>query len=312
MKFTRCLRGIRQAVENGRTVNLGSLYERLGLNVPYEWWPATSLLKGFEAAGFGWAQIPTPPAEVLARPHDCSVHAHATAAALKTTTLDPIVHAPGSLLAGSPSSDRSLDGLVSYAAEAGAGILVYHARNLPDGQASEDMLLAETRSLARLASRAERLGVVIALENLAPVFPGPEHLSHTPMVLRSLAHRISSPAIGLCLDLGHANIVADLRHASLLELVEPVLDSVALFHLHDNLGARRGGDARPELDPLRLDLHLPPGAGSLPWSEISTMLVSHTAPLLLEVHPPHRGNPAELFAAAIGVLTPEHLATATA
>ena len=78
-------------------------------------------------------------------------------------------------------------------------------------------------------------------------------------------------------------------------LVDPALDSVSLFHVHDNLGGRRRpADRRPGLDPLRLDLHLPPGRGSLEWSRISAQLLAHEAPLLLEIHPPHRLTPPEL------------------
>jgi sugar phosphate isomerase/epimerase len=252
------------------------------------------LLKGFEAGGFGWAQVPSPPAEILSTPRECHVLARATSATLSTTGLEAVLHAPSDLRAGSPSGDRVFEGLLDFAAEVGALFVVYHARDLPDEPGSEDLQLAETRSLGRLASRAERLGTLIALENLAPFYPGPEHLSHTPMVLRSLAHKISSPAVGLCLDIGHAHIVSDLRHSDLRELIEPVLDTVAIFHLHDNLGARRGGHAAPELDPLRLDLHLAPGHGTLPWAEVAESLRIHQAPLMLEVHPPHRGRPESL------------------
>ncbi|MBA2522308.1 MAG: hypothetical protein H0V25_03145, partial [Solirubrobacterales bacterium] len=85
--------------------------------------------------------------------------------------------------------------------------------------------------------------------------------------------------------------------------VEPVLDMVVLFHLHDNLGARwRGTDQRPGLDPLRLDLHLPLGEGTVPWSEVAPSLLAHEAPLMLEVDPP-RASPAELVSAATQALS---------
>jgi sugar phosphate isomerase/epimerase len=51
---------------------------------------------------------------------------------------------------------------------------------------------------------------------------------------------------------------------------------------------------RPGLDPLRLDLHLPPGDGRVPWRQISHLLLDHSAPLVLEVHPPHRPEPLSL------------------
>jgi sugar phosphate isomerase/epimerase len=271
------------------------LDSRLGLNVPYEWWPSTALLKSFGAAGFGWTQVPAPPPSVLSSARECLRHASAVASALDATALEAVVHGPGEMIAGRREDDRAFEGLLSYAAEAGAGAVVYHGRNFPEEPSGEDQALAETRSLARMAAVAERLGVTIAVENLAPVFPTPERLGHTPKLLRTLCRRISSPALGLCLDLGHAHVVAERRHAKISELIEPVLDSVSIFHLHDNLGARRFYSSRPDLDPLRLDLHLPPGDGTLPWTEIAPSLRSHGAPLLLEIHPPHRPDPKTLY-----------------
>ena len=62
-----------------------------------------------------------------------------------------------------------------------------------------------------------------------------------------------------------------------------------LFHVHDNLGVRRGATStRPGIDPLELDLHLPPGRGSLPWGRIAPLLREHDAPLVLEVEPSQR------------------------
>jgi sugar phosphate isomerase/epimerase len=278
--------------------------ERLGLSIPYEWWPAAPILKEIEAAGFSFVQVPSPPPSVLEHPRDAHLHASALADALATGGLCPVVHGPGSIQAGSRHGDLALEGLISYAAEVGASHVVYHAANLPDEPASEDARLAETRALAVLAGSAERLGVIIALENLAPVYASPDALSFTPMILRSMAKRISSPAIGLCLDLGHANVVAGLRRTDPLELIEPVLDRVVMFHLHDNFGARRDHPDPPELDPLRLDLHLAPGRGTVPWQRLGPLLARKSAaPLVLEVHPP-RPSAARLFRAAVAAVGP--------
>jgi sugar phosphate isomerase/epimerase len=114
-----------------------------------------------------------------------------------------------------------------------------------------------------------------------------------------MAKRISSPSVGLCLDVGHANVVAALRRTDPLELIEPVLDRTVLFHLHDNLGARRGDAGSPELDPLRLDLHLPPGRGNVPWQRLAPLLArTRGAPLIFEIHPP-RPSAAHLHEAAV-------------
>jgi sugar phosphate isomerase/epimerase len=278
--------------------------ERLGLSIPYDWWPAAPIVKEIEAAGFSSVQIPSPPPSVLVSPRDATRHAAALTEALQTTGLEPIVHGPGSIRAGTRDGNLAIEGLISYAAEVGASRVVYHAANLPDEPASEDARLAETRSLAALATRAERLGVIIALENLAPVYPAPDALSFTPLILRTMAKRISSPAVGLCIDVGHANIVAGLRRTDPWELIEPALDRAVLFHLHDNLGARRDHPGSPELDPLRLDLHLPPGRGNVPWERLAPAFARKSgAPLLLEVHPP-RPSAAHLYEAAVEVLAP--------
>jgi sugar phosphate isomerase/epimerase len=269
---------------------------RLGLTVPHEWWPSAHLLKSFEAAGFAYAQIDAPPISVLSDPRLCTRHAIALHEALATTGLAPLLHAPAGLRIGTAPGDRAMDGLIDYAAEIGASQIVYHALALPDEPESEDTLRFEVRSLGRAARRAADLNLRVAVENLAPLYPGAETLSANPMSLRGLAHRLDSDGIGICLDLGHAHVLAELRRTALERLIEPVLDVVTLFHAHDNFGARRGDDRSDALgvDPLRLDLHLPPGRGSLPWHEIGGLVSAHTAPVVLEVHPPYRPRAAEL------------------
>ncbi len=283
--------------------------DRIGLNVPYEWWPSRAMLEEIEGAGFRFVQLPAPPASVLSDTRSCIRHARAVAGALDATDLRSVVHAPGDLLAGEPVADRALAGTLSYAAECGAEQVVYHAQMVVDGRAAQDRLLAETRSLSVLARTAERLGVMLALENLAPVYPGPETVSANPLAVRALARRLSSPAVGLCLDVGHANVIAGLRRTSLHRMLAPVLDMVCLFHVHDNLGARwRAADQRPDLDPLRLDLHLAPGEGTINWFQAGALLRGHGAPMLLEVHPP-RGSAAELAACARDALLGEPVPT---
>jgi sugar phosphate isomerase/epimerase len=247
------------------------------------------------AAGFAWVQLHSPPGSVLADTNHRSRHAGAVAASLETTALKAVVHAPSALRLGTSAADRAFEGLVSYAAALGAEQVGYHALAIADSPDTGPALAAEERSLTALAKLVERLGVTIAIENLAPLYPGPETLSANPRSLRGLAQRIGSDRISLCLEVGHAQISADLRHTGVERLCEPVLDLVSMFHVHDNLGARR--TRRGEelgIDPLRLDLHLPPGRGALPWRRLAPLLAGHDAPLVLEVHPPHRPRAAEL------------------
>lgn len=113
------------------------LGDRLGLNVPYEWWPGVELLAEIEEAGFDWVQLPAPPSSVLSDTRNCIRHARAVAAALGATGLRAVLHAPGDLMAGTPAPDRAIAGALSYAAECGAEQVVYHEVHPPRSQPAE-------------------------------------------------------------------------------------------------------------------------------------------------------------------------------
>src|SRR5262245_53192908 len=97
-----------------------TLAGRLGLSVPYEWWPSAPLLKSYEAAGFDWVQLHSPPPSVLADARQLTRHGAGAVASLRTTSLRTVVHAPTGLRLGDADSDRAFEGLLAYAAELGA------------------------------------------------------------------------------------------------------------------------------------------------------------------------------------------------
>jgi sugar phosphate isomerase/epimerase len=272
----------RQADRDGAKDRLGS---RLGLNVPYEWWPRAAALKAIEATGFTWIQVASPPVGMLAEPRHVVRHGQALRESLDVTQLRTVVHGPTDLRLGSPLHDRAAEGLLEYAHHIGSSHLVYHALDLPRrGVESE----REEQSLKHLARWAEALGVVICIENLCPTYPGPSKICHDPLAVKKLVLAIDSPAVRMLFDLGHANVIADGEGTDVAALLEPVLDVVALFHVHDNLGARRREGGGFTYDPLRLDLHLPPGIGTLAWEGIADALLAHHGPLVMEIHPSHR------------------------
>ena len=272
-----------------------ALRSRLGLNVPAKWWPTRSGLKGLEAAGFAWVQVHSPPQSVLSDPRDVLRHARALRRELDVCGLRLVIHAPDELVAGEPAADRALAGLLAHADLAGAELIVYHGANHPIGADARRRLAEEQRSLRRLLPRAEEIGVTLCIENLAPVFPGPPRLCHAPSVVRRLAESLDSPAAAVCLDVGHANIAAAIAGADTRSFVATGLPRAALIHVHDNFGARRRGEWRPGVEPLRLDVHLPPGEGTIPWGDVAPMLRDSGAPIVLEVHPPHRRDDALLL-----------------
>jgi sugar phosphate isomerase/epimerase len=153
----------------------------------------------------------------------------------------------------------------------------------------------EAASLRRVLASAGR--VRLAIENLAPVYPGPpsaSYVCHDPAAVADLVDRVDSDRVGVCLDLGHAHIVAGIVGCPLVELIEPALHHVILFHIHDNFGARYDAPRAGQVEPLRLDLHLPPGAGCVPWETLAPVLANRVAPLQLEVHPAGRPEPGTL------------------
>ena len=150
------------------------------------------------------------------------------------------------------------------------------------------------RELESLAARLPSIagaGFTLAIENLAPVWPGPPRLCHSPARVRELVDQLACSHVGMTFDVGHAHITVDELGGELAPVLEGVRDAVVLFHLHDNFGARRQETVPGRLEPLRLDLHLPPGGGTLPWDAVAPSLLAHGAPLLLEVHPSHRPGP---------------------
>ena len=276
------------------------LEHRIGLNVPYEWWPGAATLKAIEAAGFRWVQVATPPVEMLADPRHGVRHATALRRSLDVTELCTVVHGPTSLKLGSALHNRAFEGLLEYAQQIDASYVVYHALDFPRrGSDSAE----EERQLRRLAVIAEAMRITICFENLCPVYPGRSSVCHDPLSVRDLLRRVDSPAVGMLLDIGHAHVVAGFMGVETSTLVEPVLGSVRLFHVHDNFGARlRGAGDSPSVDPLQLDLHLPPGSGSVPWTMLRPMLLQHEAPLMMEIHPAHRPSPTTLHDLATSLL----------
>jgi sugar phosphate isomerase/epimerase len=268
---------------------------RLGVDHPAGWWPSTPQCKSYEAAGFAFLQVRMPARSLLSDEHAVLAHASALRLALDLTGLRLILHAPDDLLAGTPEHDRQLDGALAYASVAGSELMVYHGARIPVADATVRVRLSdEERSLRRALRRCATLGVRIAVENLAPVYPGVEYVCHDPGAVADLVRRLDSEYAGVCLDVGHAHIAAQLAGCEILELVAPALEHVLVFHVHDNLGARARAPCRGGIEPLRLDLHLPPGAGTVPWREIAPAVLAHAAPVQLEVHPAGRPEPGTL------------------
>ncbi|HEV2278217.1 MAG TPA: sugar phosphate isomerase/epimerase, partial [Acidobacteriaceae bacterium] len=115
-------------------------------------------------------------------------------------------------------------------------------------------------ALEHLRAFASPLGVKLLVENLQGDVATPAHL----LEILNVGHLDS---IGVCLDVGHANL-ADGVPAAIAELK----DRIRSTHLHDNKGDR--------------DAHLWPGDGTIQWDDAMQELrgAPQTPAGVLEIH----------------------------
>ena len=120
--------------------------------------------------------------------------------------------------------------------------LIVHL-GVPSVQADDNSRSAVSRSLEELAHAAGAVGVTLALELI------PNTLSAAPRLVQWLEDDLELPGAGICLDVGHANIVGDV-----VDAVEACSGHIVTTHLHDNRRKR--------------DEHLVPGQGAIDWESV--------------------------------------------
>ena len=276
---------------------------RLGLSVARDAWPTRLALAEHADAGFGFVQLHSPPASVLVERDAARRHARAVAVLLRGTGLRLVLHAPDGLSVGTPQTDAVFTSLLDYAAEAGAEFVAYHVFNFPSATVGAgERVRSEETALPELLQRAPTLGLTIALENLCPVFPSAPRLSHDPIAVRDLVRRLALPAAGMLLDIGHLHVTCDAAGEDTAALAAACAGDAVLIHAHDNFGARRRDVTASGIDPLRLDLHLAPGMGTVPWPRVSRALADCPAPIVLEVKRQHQTSLADLHRRGVATL----------
>jgi sugar phosphate isomerase/epimerase len=138
-----------------------------------------------------------------------------------------------------------------------------------------EQLAAERAALREAGDLAGELDVTIAVENYYPELPIVRGVVYDYSVWPSeLAEQISAvdhPAVGLCLDLGHAALAAGVFGFDYFEECAAVAPLVRHIHLHDNL-MRTNVTGEPQVSEHPIfglgDLHLPPGRGVIPLEEM--------------------------------------------
>ena len=121
--------------------------------------------------------------------------------------------------------------------------LVLHL-GVPSKDPAANSRAAAARSLEALSEAADAVNVALALE----LIPNP--LSTASRLVQWLEEDLDLGRAGVCLDVGHANIVGDVMDA-----VETCSGHILTTHLHDNRAGR--------------DEHLMPGKGSIDWEAVT-------------------------------------------
>ncbi len=168
-----------------------------------------------------------------------------------------------------------LDASLRFAKGIGAGVVVCHAGQRVGARDARhnmgDQLAAERSALREAGDLAGELGITIAVENYYPERPIVRGAVYDYSVWPSrLADQISAvdhPAVGICLDVGHAALAADFFGFDLIGECGAIASLVRHVHLHDNL-QRTNLAGEPPVSEHAVyglgDLHLPPGQGTIP------------------------------------------------
>jgi sugar phosphate isomerase/epimerase len=172
-----------------------------------------------------------------------------------------------------------LDASLRFAKGIGAEVVVCHAgQRVGTRDARHSMgeqLSAERSALREAGELAGELGVTIAVENYYPERPivlGDVYdYSVWPTQLYERVSAVDHPAVGVCLDVGHAALAAGFFGFDLIEECCAIAPLVRHVHLHDNLQKTNltGELQVSEHTVYGLgDLHLPPGRGTIPLEDL--------------------------------------------
>jgi len=134
-------------------------------------------------------------------------------------------------------------------AEIGAPAVTVHPdRSISSSLSSKEILRRNLQSLEEISRLAEPLGLRILIENMDRTF-------NTVEQIQEALHRI--PQLGFHLDVGHANLNVERNRTG--QFLQAFQERVSHVHLSDNFGKSE-------------DLHLPLGAGNIPWPKIIGLL----------------------------------------
>jgi sugar phosphate isomerase/epimerase len=172
-----------------------------------------------------------------------------------------------------------LEASLRFASCIGAEVVVCHAGQRVGTRdvrySLREQLATERFALREAGDLAGELGISIAVENYYPELPilrgAIYDYSVWPSELADQISAVDHPAVGICLDVGHAALAANFFGFDYLEECAAIAPLVRHVHLHDNLEKTnlRGEPPVSEHPVYGLgDLHLPPGRGTIPLGDL--------------------------------------------
>lgn len=148
----------------------------------------------------------------------------------------------------------------------GARVLVLH----PGSRSSKENFPAHReqllKSLTELEVSANEANIKLAVENMPPGYFGSSGAE-----LLDIVSNFSSEHIGLCFDVGHANMAFE--NTNTIQEFDAMQERIIALHLHDNDNCQ--------------DSHLQPGYGSADWVKLAPRFNALTleVPACIEAYP---------------------------
>lgn len=255
----------------------------VGINHPSNYSNLSDSLELLKEAGTDFVELPASDLGVILGGHLDRAGLSAVRELLIEVDLSYTVHAPleaDLMELGRRELQRDiLMSSVRFAGEIGARTVVCHAgRRIASRDVRyrlKDQLTAERAALREIGDTAIELGVTVTVENYYPdklVLSGEAYdYSTWPSDLTEQISAVDHPAVGICLDVGHAALAASFFGFDYLEECAAAAPLVRHVHLHDNLGKTCATvDPADYGDPVYGvgDLHLSPGRGTIPLAEL--------------------------------------------
>jgi sugar phosphate isomerase/epimerase len=213
------------------------------MNSPFR--PVAGEIRRIAAAGFDYVDLTLEP------PGAWPVEANEIRALLDETRLGVVGHTAFYLPVASPfgplraAARNLIVAALEVFAAVGARVVTLHPDPVTRSFPRAEVLAGNAEAARELGDAAAARDIALAIENLGPAFGTAADLA--PLVE---AH----PAVRFHLDVAHAH----LGGRRMTELLAAFADRLAHVHVSDNLGVD--------------DLHLPLGAGSIPWPEVVAAL----------------------------------------